>query len=162
MPLSVGCLYRSVAFIGRLPFSVGCLSRLVAFIGRLPFSVGCLSRSVAFLGGLPFSVGCLSRSVAFLGGSPFSVGCLSRCPLKSAGEESCDIRDRCVRFGERFSYCDPQIPASAGVRPCVCFSVSLVEFSGRLLLVVLGSLWNWRMAVLVECGYGFFGGLSVE
>ena len=36
-----------------------------------------------------------------------------------------------MRFGERFSYCDPQIPASAGVRPCVCFSVSWVEFSGR-------------------------------
>ena len=68
--------------------------------------------------------------------------------MRSAGEESCDIRDRCVRFGERLSYCDPQIPASAGVRPCVCFSVSRVEFSGRLLLVVLGSLWNWRMAGL--------------
>ena len=53
-----------------------------------------------------------------------------------------------MRFGERFSYCDPQIPASAGVRPCVCFSVSLVEFSGRLLPVVLESLWNWRMAGL--------------
>ena len=53
-----------------------------------------------------------------------------------------------MRFGERFSYCDPQIPASAGVRPCVCFSVSWVDFSGRLLPVVLGSLWNWRMAGL--------------
>ena len=53
-----------------------------------------------------------------------------------------------MRFGERFSYCDPQISASAGVRPCVCFSVSLVEFSGRLLPVVLESLWNWRMAGL--------------
>ena len=53
-----------------------------------------------------------------------------------------------MRFGERLSYCDPQIPASAGVRPCVCFSVSWVEFSGRLLPVVLGSLWNWRMAGL--------------
>ena len=28
-----------------------------------------------------------------------------------------------MRFGERFSYCDPQIPASAGVRPCVCLGV---------------------------------------
>ena len=58
------------------------------------------------------------------------------------------IRDCCVRFGERFSYCDPQIPASVGVRPCVCFSVSCVKFSGRLLLVVLDL-------------YGVFGDLSV-
>ena len=69
------------------------------------------------------------------------------------------IRDCCVRFGERFSYCDPQIPASVGVWPCVCFSVSWVEFSGRLLLVVLGSLWCfWRS---VRCP-GSFGDLSIE
>ena len=54
--------------------------------------------------------------------------------------KSSGTRDRCARFGERFSYCDPQIPAPAGVRPCVCFSVSWVELSDWLLVVVLGYL----------------------
>ena len=66
------------------------------------------------------------------------------------------IRDCCVRFGERFSYCDPQIPASVGVRPCVCFSVSWVEFSGRLLLVVLGSLWCFWQSVRCPGSFGIF------
>ena len=50
-----------------------------------------------------------------------------------------------VRLGERFSYCDPQCfwqsvrrMRSAGEESC---AESWVEFSGRLLLVVLESLW---------------------